>query len=215
VFGRLISFPLKLTLVCMLVAGLVPGAAANLALEEPTPPPPPENDRLTLGDVVEAIEDPDAMSSQCVPTACVLEHSGENADCEFGRGSGINNNATHIFVASAVTYTLVTGFDACASGEWWQEYRGILIAQHAPGLRAEGGGYTITSDGMAKTQYFVLVDTSVADLELRWMGTETKQDTTCAMTLAAKAPVYRLYDSFPCPVPPPDAPAANWGHMLP
>lgn len=214
-FGRLISFPLKLTFVAMLVAGLVPGTAASLTLEEPTPPPPPEEDHLTLEEAVDAIGDPDAMDSQCVPAVCVLEHSGENADCEFGEGSGINNNATHLFVASAVTYTLITGFDACASGEWWQEYRGIMIVQHAPGLRAEGGGYTLKSDGTTQTQYFVLVDTSAADLELRWMGTETEQDSTCAVTLAAKAPVYRLYDGFPCPVPPPQAPEVKWGHMLP
>lgn len=204
----------------LLCLALAPVASAQgLAVASPSAPsaptPPPDRVGSTANETADDADDEQQTSSRCVGSACTLEHSGENAGCEFGSGHAVNNNATHLFLATAATYTLVTGFDQCATGEWWQEYRGVMIVQHAPGLRANGGVYTIDSGSKVDTQYFVLLDTAALDLELRWMGTQTAQDETCTMTLAAKAPVYQLYRDFPCAVPPPDAPKAEWGSILP
>lgn len=211
-FGRPIGFPLTTLLIATLLA--IPAVVAQTL--STTPPPSTDSlvdasdDGVIVGEDLPIADD----SGTCAGAACAVEQSSENADCADGQGWGTNNNATHIFVSTLATYTLVTGFEACSVGNWWQEYHGILVVQHAPGLKATAGAYTLDSSGNTKTEYYVVIDSAAGDFELRWMGTQTGTDAECAAIIGAQAPVYRLYDDFPCPLPPPDAPEVHWGTLL-
>lgn len=156
----------------------------------------------------------DSSSVLCTEAACVEEQRERDGDCS-PNGWGTNRNATHAHLLTPLTYTVVTAYDTCAGGNWWQQNRGLVVAQHAPGLRLAAGGYTYTQDGVDHTDYYVLVGTPAGGQEVRWMGTSSPTDSTCAARVAASAPYFRLWDTFPCPLPPPSFPKAAWPSLLP
>lgn len=193
--GRSVAFLLVLAVSAPIAAAQLGGLPAPSPLE-PTPAPEPEE--LCVGDA-----------------ACAGEERDSGTDCDQPTSWGRNDNATHAMITAPLTYTLVMAYDSCAAGEWWQENRGIIVVHHMPGLSAGAGGYTIESGDVDRTQILVVLFTPAGGADLRWTGETGRADPVCTMSLAASPAGYKVWDEFPCPLPPPDMPEAAWGNLIP